>query len=210
MTPPLLWRDDGTLVSEQFGDVYFAAEDGLAESRYVFCDGNDLAARFATAQRFVIGETGFGTGLNAAAAFELWQRTAPAGAEFVYYSVEKYPLSADDRLRALSRWPELAAAAHAMEPHIRLLIGDAATLLPTLPEPAGAWFLDGFAPVKNPDMWSPAVLAAVAQQSHLGTTFATFTAASAVREGLRQVGFTVTRVKGFGRKRHMLRGVFTP
>ena len=210
MNAPLSWRDHDTPVSTVFDDVYFSADDGLAESRYVFCDGNSLAARFATATRFVIGETGFGTGLNAAVMHALWQQTAPPGATYAYYSVEKYPLSPAERLRALGRWPELAAASHTLPAQVQLLIGDAATCLPQIPEPVDAWFLDGFAPAKNPDMWSAAVFAAIASRSRPGTTFATFTAARAVREGLQTVGFQVEKIKGFGRKRHMLRGVFAP
>jgi len=209
MNTPVLWRD-GMPVSPVFNDVYFSADDGLAESRYVFCDGNHLSERFAVARRFVIGETGFGTGLNAAAAFELWQRTAPKGAELVYYSVEKHPLAAADCAQALARWPELTPFAAASRAAVRLLTGDAADCLPQIPEPVDAWFLDGFAPAKNPDMWSAAVFAAVASRSRAGTTFATFTAAGAVREGLKTAGFQVEKIKGFGRKRHMLRGVFAP
>lgn len=210
MNTHILWGNADTPLSSVFNDVYFSADDGLAESRYVFCDGNHLTERFATARRFVIGETGFGTGLNAATAHMLWQRTAPSGAAYAYYSVEKYPLSQNDRERSLSRWPELADFVGTLPAQIHLLIGDAAARLPDIPEPVDAWFLDGFAPAKNPDMWSADVFAAIASRSRAGTTFATFTAAAAVREGLRAVGFEVEKIKGFGRKRHMLRGVFAP
>lgn len=187
---------------------------------------------------FRIGETGFGTGLNLLCAAELWLRTARRDARLAFVSAEKYPLDKGQLAQALALWPELAGLAAqllAVYPPLvpgwhrlwlaggrialTLLFEDAATAFgalrysdhPTFAR-AGphfdAWFLDGFSPAKNPDLWTPELFATIADLSAPGATFATFTAAGAVRRGLAGAGFAVAKVAGFGSKRAMLCGAF--
>lgn len=222
---------EGQPYSSRFGDVYFSSDSGLEESRHVFLQGNRLAERFAALREgecFCIAETGFGTGLNFLSAWQLFEQVAPAGASLDFFSTEKFPLS-DDELRAsLALWPELAASAASLLARLQrrvpgwnrwslvggrvrltLALEDIAQALPQLPEGcADAWFLDGFSPAKNPEMWSEVVLHNIARASRTGATVATYTSAGWVRRGLKQAGFTVERVPGFGRKREMIRGSF--
>jgi tRNA 5-methylaminomethyl-2-thiouridine biosynthesis bifunctional protein len=193
----------------------------------VFLNGNRLPERFAAlrdGQDFVIGETGFGTGLNFVCAWRLFEQVAPADAALEYHSVERFPLAVDEMRAALALWPALqmqaqalcaawpgtAAGRHRLSfGRMRLLL-DIDDVAAALPRWAGdsidAWFLDGFAPAKNPAMWSAAVLAEAARASRLGATFATYTSAGWVRRGLQRCGFEVQRVPGFGSKREMLVG----
>jgi len=254
------WREDGQPVSAQFGDVYFSHENGLAESRYVFLKHNQLEQRFKTLKdnaSFVVGETGFGTGLNFLSCWQLWQEHAPITAQLTFISTEKYPLTPKDLKRALALWPSLspliAILLNAYKMHftsvntpqyktltfgntrLLLLINDAEIgfkellhqTVPTTPENLGneqyvqdlstikpvwggvdAWFLDGFAPAKNPEMWTVSLYKTIALLSKKDTSFSTFTAASNVRRGLIEVGFKIAKAPGFGRKREMLYGLF--
>lgn len=235
------WDSDGQPLSQAFDDVYFSRADGLAETRHVFLQHNQLPERFARLapnDDFIIGETGFGSGLNFLATWQLWQQHAPTSAHLDFISVEKYPLKAADLAQALALWPELTAFAepllkaypaapvtgfHRLEfaaGRIRLtLIIDEAThgleqlLASDHPRwrasgvTVDAWFLDGFAPAKNPEMWRPELFGAVADLSGPGTSAATFSAAGVVKRGLQQAGFTITKVPGYGRKREMLSAV---
>lgn len=235
------WDADGQPLSRTFGDVYFSRADGLAETRHVFLHHNQLAERFAkltTHGIFTIGETGFGSGLNFLAAWQLWLQTAPADASLHFVTTEKFPLNKADLSRALALWPELAPLAQALvgqypefigtgfhrlqfangRVSLTLIINDAATGLEQLARSAhpqfasggtgvDAWFLDGFAPAKNPQMWSPALFSAIRHLSRAGTTAATFSAAGIVKQGLREAGFSVRKVPGFGRKREMVSAV---
>lgn len=208
--------------SERFDDIYYALDEGLEESRYVFLDGNNLAGRLDTKQDFCIVENGFGTGLNFLAAWQLWREKGKPG-HLTYVGVEKYPLPQEELSRILSYWDELGdirdiflssyfqEKAVFQEEHItlHLLIGDTADILPRLGFKADAWFLDGFAPQKNPAMWSDTVFSSMAKWSNPGAGFATFTAAGFVKRGLRANGFEVHRRKGFGKKRHMICGIFS-
>jgi tRNA 5-methylaminomethyl-2-thiouridine biosynthesis bifunctional protein len=205
-----------------FGDIYFSG-DGAAEARHVFVDGNDLERRFAGAQRFTIGELGFGTGLNILVASDLWIRTKkPQGARLHFLSFEKHPLTAGDLARAHRAWPQFApisARLRADYPMIApglhrlrladdidltLAFGDARDMLSRVDAKIDAWFLDGFAPSRNPDMWSPAAFAEIAGLSSPGATAATFTVAGDVRRALAGAGFAVEKRAGYGRKREML------
>ena len=207
-----------------FDDIYFA-EDGPAETAHVFLDGNALAARFAATPRFCIGELGFGTGLNVLCAIKTWAAARkPPGARLHVFSVEASPLSAADMERAHARWPALAAQSHALRralppPHpgfhhfhpykdvsMTLYHGDALEGLRRTEARIDAWFLDGFAPAKNPAMWTPQVFREVARLTPPGGTCATFTVAGAVRRALGEAGFTLEKRPGFGRKREMLTG----
>ncbi|MBI1199581.1 MAG: tRNA (5-methylaminomethyl-2-thiouridine)(34)-methyltransferase MnmD [Phenylobacterium sp.] len=222
-TSPLTWTDDGQPRSARFGDVYFSAEDGLAETRAVFLEGCGLPRAWAGRRRFVVGELGFGTGLNVAALLDLWRRTRPPGGRLHVFSVEAFPIAADEAARALGRWPELAEVAGLMTsrwpPRVRgrrrvefpeldavldLAMLDVAEALEGWSGRADAWFLDGFSPALNPGMWTPQVLGLVAARSAPGARAATFTVAGDVRRGLAAAGFTVEKRPGFGRKRERL------
>lgn len=225
----LEWQD-GQPYSTRFGDVYFSSDSGLEESRHVFLRGNRLAERFAAlpaGQSFVIGETGFGTGLNFLCAWQLFERVAPSDAKLDFFSVDKFPLQTDELRTALALWPELHAYAEALLAHwpqresgwnrwsfaggrVRLMPAfcDVAEALPEMSGNVDAWFLDGFSPSKNPEMWAQAVLDSIARASRTGATLATYTCAGWVRRGLRQAGFAVEKTAGFGRKREMLCGAF--
>lgn len=220
---PLDWSDDGQPRSRLYDDVYFSAEDGLAEARAVFLQGCGLPQAWQGRRQFVVGELGFGTGLNVLALIDLWANSRAPDARLHVFSVEAHPIMAEDARRALSRWPELARLAErlvdqwpgqARGPH-RLELPDlGVTLDVAVDEVAGAlagwsgradaWFLDGFAPARNPAMWTDDVLALVAQRSAPGATAATFTVAGAVRRGLTAAGFSVEKQPGFGRKRERL------
>lgn len=222
------WDENGVPQSRLYGDVYFSRASGLAETEHVFLAQNDLAQRFAALQgnqHLVIGETGFGTGLNFLCAWHLFERTANTQARLHFVSVEKHPLTRDDLQRALALWPELQEqAAQLLQQYVALhpgyqrlvfaggrvvltlLVGDVLECLPSLDARVDAWFLDGFAPAKNPQMWQPALFAELARLSAPGATLGTFTSAGFVRRGLTDAGFDMQRVPGHGHKREILRG----
>lgn len=224
------WDERGQPLSRSYGDVYFSQENGLEETRYVFLANNDLAARFAAltdGECLNIGETGFGTGLNFLCAWQLFEQQAPAGARLHFVSVEKYPLRHDDLQRALALWPELApfsaellAQYRAVHPGFQrlllaggrvvltLLIGDAREQLPLLDARIDAWFLDGFNPAKNPEMWTPELFAELARLSAANATLGTFSSAGVVRRALNEAGFQMRRVPGLGKKWEVLKGHF--
>jgi len=210
------WRDGVIPVSVQFDDPYFSLADGLAETRHVFLAGNDLPARFRPG--FHIAELGFGTGLNLLATLMEW-RAAGIPGPLRYTSFEAYPLDAPTMARALDAFPQARTIADpilaqwAAGPGIRLpdlhadiILGDARDTLPAWRGQADAWFLDGFSPAKNPEMWSPALMAEVAAHTAPNGSFATYTAAGHVRRALADAGFHVTRRPGHARKRHMTTG----
>lgn len=225
------WDEQGQPLSRSFGDVYFSRTCGLEESRHVFLDGNDLPRRFANPgpnQRLCIGETGFGTGLNFLCAWQLFEQQAAPKTRLHFVSVEKYPLQRADLHRALALWPELAGFAEqllaqyvAIHPGFQrlvfaggrvvltLLIGDAQKMLTELDARIDAWFLDGFSPAKNPQMWTPELFAQLARLSAEKASLATFTSAGFVRRALNQAGFAMRRTKGIGLKWENLAGHFT-
>jgi len=215
----LEWRDGAVPVSTRFDDPYFSLNDGLAETRHVFLAGNGLPARFRDG--FAVAELGFGTGLNFLATARAWAEAGRPGA-LSYTAFEAWPLAPEDMARALAAFPELAALTAeliAAVPHLatgatlgggvtlRVVEGDARRTLPAWEGAADAWFLDGFAPAKNPELWEPALLQAVHDHTRPGGTAATYSAAGAVRAGLGAAGFEVERVAGHGRKRHMTRAI---
>lgn len=224
---PLAWTDDGQPRSSLFGDVYFSAQDGLAESRAVFLDGCGLPDAWAGRRRFVVGELGFGTGLNIVTLLDLWRQSRPPGATLHIFSVEAFPITADEAARALGRWPELGEIAALLTSRwpgrargrhrvdlpefdavLDVAIMDVAEALAGWSGRADAWFLDGFSPALNPQMWSDEVLALVGQRSAPGARAATFTVAGQVRRGLAAAGFGVDKRPGFGRKRERLEASF--
>lgn len=213
----LIWRDGGIPVSTRFDDPYFSRADGLAETRHVFLAGNGLPARFGDG--FRIAELGFGTGLNMLATLLAWRGAGEPG-RLRYTSFEAFPMTAPDIARALAAFPEAEAvaapflaqwAAGATRLELgtmtaEVILGDARETLPAWRGRADAWFLDGFSPAKNPELWSPGLMAEVARHTAPGGSFATYTAAGFVRRGLQAAGFQVERQQGHGAKRHMTAG----
>ena len=232
----LEFNAEGTPVSRDFDDVYFSNDNGLEETRYVFLGGNRIAERFVEHPRplFVVAESGFGTGLNFLTlwqAFAAFRATQPDATlqRLHFISFEKFPLSRDDLTAAHQHWPELAEFAGPLQAQWplplagchRLLLEEGRVTLDlwfgdineltdqlddSLNQKVDAWFLDGFAPAKNPDMWTQNLFNAMARLARPGGTLATFTSAGFVRRGLQDAGFTMQKCKGFGRKREMLRG----
>lgn len=232
----LEFNAEGTPVSRDFDDVYFSNDNGLEETRYVFLGGNRLGERFPVHPHplFIVAESGFGTGLNFLTlwqAFDVFHRDNPDATlqRLHFISFEKFPLTAADLQRAHAHWPELAPWAEQLQEQWplplagchRLLLDDGRVTLDlwfgdinelthelddSLNQQVDAWFLDGFAPAKNPDMWTPTLFSAMARLARPGGTLATFTSAGFVRRGLQEAGFTMHKCKGFGRKREMLVG----
>ncbi len=219
---PVLWQD-GVLRSSLYGDIYFSREGGLAESRAVFLEGCNLPQAWAGRGRFVVGELGFGSGLNIAALLDLWARTRPRSGRLHVFSIEAHPMAREDAARVLGHYPEIAPAAAALLdawPGLRrgfhridlpqfdatfdLAVMEAGEALSQWQGSADAWFLDGFSPASNPAMWRDEVLDLVAARSAPDARIATFTVAGAVRRGLETRGFTIERKPGFGRKRERL------
>ncbi|WP_375689102.1 tRNA (5-methylaminomethyl-2-thiouridine)(34)-methyltransferase MnmD [Pseudooceanicola sp. LIPI14-2-Ac024] len=214
----LSWRDGDVPVSDRFDDPYFSLENGLAETRHVFLTGNGLPDRFRNG--FHVAELGFGTGLNFLATLRAWREAGAPGA-MTFTSFEAFPMAAPDMARALAAFPELGDEAAALLAAwngtaagpvtvadgvtLALVRGDARDTLPVWEGQADAWFLDGFSPAKNPELWGEALMAQVFALTAPGGTAATYTAAGFVRRGLASAGFAVTRVPGYGRKRHMTR-----
>lgn len=208
------WTDGDVPVSQRFDDPYFSASGGLAEKNHVFLEGNALPARLRPG--FQIAELGFGTGLNLLATL----LACPSDLPIHYTSFEAYPMSASDIARALAAFPAAFAKAQPLlqalsagkksfdlgPVHVQLILGDARETLSTCPVLADAWFLDGFSPAKNPELWSEALMLQVAAHTAPSGTFATYTAAGHVRRALAAAGFEVTRRQGFGHKRHMTTG----
>jgi len=233
----LEFNAEGTPVSRDFDDVYFSNDNGLEETRYVFLGGNQLPSRFLTHPRplMVVAESGFGTGLNFLTLWQAFEAHIQAHPQATlqrlhFISFEKFPLKAADLQKAHQHWPELAPWAEQLQAqwplpfegcHRLLLDGGRVTLDlwfgdinsltneldDSLEQKVDAWFLDGFAPAKNPDMWTPALFNAMARLARPDGTLATFTSAGFVRRGLQEAGFTMQKCKGFGRKREMLTGV---
>ena len=237
-TADLEWQQiDGidVPVSKKFGDVYFSKDNGLLETRHVFLNGNDLPERLSNLQPFEyfsVGETGFGTGLNILALWQLWQQVRPNNHSHLHaISVEKFPLSKTDLIRALNVWPDLKPIADqliAQYPHpiagchrlnfpeerfsLDLWLGDAHDVFPSMAKTnsVNAWFLDGFAPACNPDIWEEQVLNHIVRLSGIGTTFSSFSVAGVLKRGLTQHGISISRPRGYKHKREMLKAIWLP
>ncbi len=226
LSPAVLdWDERGNPVSATHGDVYFSREGGLAETRHVFLDGNGLPERWLGRDVFTIGETGFGTGLNFLSVWKLFLETAPAQARLNFLSVEKHPLALPDMQRAHGLFPELALYAKALQASLPPLIpgyhrrhfaggriqltlmqGDALEMFRDQDAVVDAWFLDGFAPRLNPELWQAELTHELHRLSAPDATFATFSTATMTMEALGSAGFTLEKRSGFGKKKYMLAG----
>ena len=221
------WSVKNVPRSLRFGDLYFSDLDGLDETKYVFLNGNKLPEIWRCTDRFIIAETGFGTGLNFFATWQLWRETSSPNSNLIYYSIEKYPLTISQIVQSINYWSDLKPLLEEFKKDyastevnsqtilfdkgsvtLKLIFGDVRNVLSQATFSSDAWFLDGFAPSCNPEMWSDKVFREVARLSKKGTRLATFTSASAVRRGLTDVGFDMVKIPGFGRKREMLIGHF--
>ncbi|MDP1733613.1 MAG: bifunctional tRNA (5-methylaminomethyl-2-thiouridine)(34)-methyltransferase MnmD/FAD-dependent 5-carboxymethylaminomethyl-2-thiouridine(34) oxidoreductase MnmC [Sulfuritalea sp.] len=232
MSPPLVPAEpaaagDGTPYSAIFDDVYHASHGALAQARHVFLAGNDLPgeyARWSDADSFVILETGFGLGLNFLVTWQAWRESKAKG-RLHFLSVEKHPFRRDDLAALLAshaelaplsaellrQWPPLTPGFHRLHfDHgavtLTLLLGDAQALLPQLVAGVDAVYLDGFAPAKNPELWSPALISSITRACKAGATLATWSVAGELRRALEQAGWQLERRAGFAPKREMLVG----
>lgn len=233
LTPATLaFNDNGTPFSPLYGDAYHSIAGAFPQSEAVFLQGNALPGRWQRRRNFTILETGFGLGVNFLATWKAWRDDAARCERLHFVSVEKHPFVAADLRRALGplvadasitalaqqladAWPMLVPGTHRLEFEggritLTLVFGDAIETLPALWLRADAFYLDGFAPAKNPDLWSPAIFKALARVAGEGATFATWSSSGDVKRALEQSGFEYRKVEGFGTKRAMLVGRFAP
>jgi tRNA U34 5-methylaminomethyl-2-thiouridine-forming methyltransferase MnmC len=211
---------EGVPVSARFDDPFFSLAGGLAETRHVFLEGNDLPGRLRPG--FSVAELGFGTGLNLIALALSWEGMGQEG-RIAFTSFEAWPMPAEDMARAHAVFPQTGSLSAGLVSNwaagrrhfalgridVTVIEGDARDTLPDWSGRADAWFLDGFSPAKNPALWEGTLLSEVARHTSPGGTFATYTAAGHVRRALQAAGFQVSRVAGYGTKRHMSRGILT-
>ena len=217
----IAWGEGDIPTALRFDDPYFSRHDGAEETKHVFLCGNDLLERWQNKNTFHIAELGFGTGLNMLVAWRAFLAVQP-NSVLHFTSFERYPMAYVDMCRALKPYPDLLAKLielGAFELHegvnkicgqgleLNLIIGDANETLPRWQGMADAWFLDGFSPAKNPDLWSGNLMQAVFDRTRAGGSFATYTAAGWVKRNLQAAGFKVIKAKGFAYKRDMLRGL---
>lgn len=217
----LQWSENGRLVNLDYDDVYFQIGCGIEESHYVFLQHNNLPTRFAAADipHFRLCELGFGTGLNFLLTAKLFLETAPADMQLTYVSIEKHPIDRATLQKLHGYWPDLAGISaellagypplitgfhtiHLAEGRVRLILalGDALDVLPQLSGPFDAWYLDGFTPRKNPDMWAEHFFTLIAEKTAAGGTLSSFSAIGRMRRALTAAGFIVEKVAGFGIK----------
>ncbi|MDG1996434.1 MAG: tRNA (5-methylaminomethyl-2-thiouridine)(34)-methyltransferase MnmD [Emcibacteraceae bacterium] len=210
----------GELRSKIYDDIYFSTDDGLGESKAVFLDGIGAPQVWKNAKEFIICELGFGTGLNFLNTINEWITHSDNNQILHYIAIEKHPLDKSDIDEAIY-WEELAEIKRVMlqkypkgerffdnRVKLTILVGDVGDQLIQLNEKIDAWYLDGFAPRKNPAMWTDEVFKLVAKCSKPSAKLATFTAAGFVRRGLEDAGFIMHKRPGFGKKREMLAGEF--
>jgi tRNA U34 5-methylaminomethyl-2-thiouridine-forming methyltransferase MnmC len=214
--------------STGFGDYYYSKSDGRMECDHVFIDGNDLKERFANSNTITIAELGFGTGLNFLETARQFKQHAAISAKLTFHSFEINPLDHETIRKALSIWPELSEELHQLltiwpdqldtdnllkldeNIILHLHIGDVNATLPKQDFSADAWFLDGFAPFRNESMWSLELMQYIANYTHIGGTFSSYTAAGWVRRNLIEAGFEVRKTKGYASKRDMICGTKKP
>ena len=217
----------GTPYSAAFDDVYHSALGGPAQARHVFLAGNELPQRWQGKERFVILETGFGTGLNFLTTWQAWRGDPQRCRRLHFISFEKHPFTLADLASCQQAWPEFAELAAELQQNwpplvpgmhrlqlddhqviLTLVFGDAATQLRTVDASVDAFFLDGFSPPKNPELWSPHFCKGLARLTAPGATLATWSVAGHVRQALQEAEFEVAKRPGFTGKRQMLVGTF--
>lgn len=227
ITAPLELDAEGIPRSAAFDDVYHTRDGGLGQARAVFMAGNGLPERWQGRTHFTILETGFGLGLNFLATWQAWRADPQRSERLHFISVEKFPFTAENLQRLHSAWPELSALStqlvaqwpmltpgfhrlHLDEGRVvlTLLLGDAHACLPQVDAAVDAFYLDGFSPAKNPELWNEQLYRQCARLAATGATVATYTVAATVRQGLLAVGFRTEKQPGFGRKRDRLAGQF--
>lgn len=223
LRPELTWLENDIPVSTQFDDSYFSRLDGRAETQEVFIAGNGLPDRWANEKSFTIAELGFGVGLNFLETLRQWQETGSPEAELHFISFELYPVEAAEIAKATQRWPELETLTNQLitywppkpgqnsfsfeNAHLHLHIGDAGETIKNWAGTAEAWYLDGFSPAKNPELWDLELLKEVCNHTSPDGTFSTYTSAGWVRRNLEAAGFTVSKVPGFQYKKERLQGI---
>ncbi|MCF6318158.1 MAG: bifunctional tRNA (5-methylaminomethyl-2-thiouridine)(34)-methyltransferase MnmD/FAD-dependent 5-carboxymethylaminomethyl-2-thiouridine(34) oxidoreductase MnmC [Proteobacteria bacterium] len=225
----LTFDESGSAYSENFNDIYFQSGMGLEEKEHVFLKGNQLPRNWQDKDLFCIAETGFGIGINFLSTLQLWNNTRQASQQLHYISCELLPLNIQQLTKALATFPELEKYSlllierytdfliygthrihfEEFNTTLTLIFGDCVDAFENIDASVDAWFLDGFAPSKNPKMWSDKLFKAISNLSHIGTTVTTYTVAGKIRQGLSDVGFEIKKVKGFGQKREMLTGQLT-
>lgn len=231
ITPATLALVDGVRYAARCDDVYHSADAGLAQVQHVFIEGNRLADRWREQQRFSILETGFGFGLNFLATLRAWRADPVGPARLHYLAIERHPFCLADMEQLHARWPELAEVSRALLAHwpplvpgfhrllldhghvvLTLVFGDISECIGQIDAGSGfdAFYLDGFAPSRNPDMWAPSMLARLGRLAAPAATLATYTAAAPVWHALTQGGFVCEKRPGFDRKPDMLSAHFAP
>jgi tRNA U34 5-methylaminomethyl-2-thiouridine-forming methyltransferase MnmC len=221
----LSWLDGDMPYSQRFGDHFYSRADGRLECGHVFMAGNGLPERWEEGGGFTIGELGFGTGLNFLETWRVWREYRQPGATLDFVSFEAFPMEGEATGRALAHWPQLASLAGTLlerwpqltvspgrwemdqQTRLTVIVGEALDGVRNWAGAANAWYLDGFAPAKNPDMWSAELMRAVADKTLPGGTFASYTAAGWVRRNLQSAGFAVEKRPGHAGKREMICGV---
>ncbi|MCB1159769.1 MAG: tRNA (5-methylaminomethyl-2-thiouridine)(34)-methyltransferase MnmD, partial [Leptospiraceae bacterium] len=221
-TPFFSWQENHTLYSDAFNDIYYSRSGGLEEKEYVFLRGNSLPERWENKARFTIFELGFGAGLNFFATYHLWKKKFHQNGQLHFISLEKYPLPAEVVLHCLSIYPEYSQYMDSFSTRytnllpglnrvisekgfiLDLYIGEAKDFFPEFYGKVDAWFLDGFSPAKNPELWSDEVFQFIRNHSADEATASTYTVAGQVRRGLESAGFQTMKIKGFGFKKEML------
>lgn len=221
------WGDENHLVSPFYRDSYFSKSGAMAESRYVFLQQNRLPHAWLYRKHFHICETGFGTGLNFLLTLDCWRRFAPLKAHLFYTSIEKHPIPPEFLKKIHKAWPLLGVFSEKLLfsypaqgskagkyllsfPELRatlfLIFDDIAHLADSLEGSVHSWFLDGFSPAVNPEMWQEPLFSLMGKKTVPSGGFATFTSAGSVKRALQKQGFLVEKCKGFSGKRDMLRG----
>lgn len=218
------WHDNDLPFSQSFDDHFYSRADGRLECDHVFLRGNEVHERWTIPNSFSIGELGFGTGLNLLETWRQWIEQRNVGQQLLFTSFELYPMTADEIIRAIAHWPMLETLRDKLvvnwseatlgkpiqldgQTTFQLVVGDVRKTLPIWRNRTDAWFLDGFAPSKNPQMWEEALMKSLAQKTSPQGTFATYTAAGWVRRNLQAAGFEVEKCPGHAGKREMMRGV---
>ena len=227
IVPARLEFKDGVPYSAAYGDIYHSADGGAGQARHVFLQGCGLPGAWGGRDLYVVLETGFGTGLNFLTTWAAWRDDPARCARLHFLSVEKHPFCAADLATLHAQWPEFAALSNELlanwptltpgfhrialdggRVQLTLMLGDARDCLPQVRAEVNAFYLDGFAPDCNPDLWQPKLFYTLARLAAAGAVAATYTVAAPVREGLSRAGFVCEKREGYGRKRHCLAAGF--